>query len=155
MDAHMGDRLTAYVDGALNAEEAAAVAAHLAVCAHCRHVRDDLLAIRRVLRTVPAPLPAPALLLHTLARLDATGRRRVRFRRAIIAAAVAAVAAAVLQAPVPEALEIGPPGAHRHLQRHAEAAMQHPLGDTTLAGYLGSALPYFVLGTPAEAGGRP
>jgi anti-sigma factor RsiW len=154
MDEHVGDRLTAYVDGALSAEETAAVAAHLAVCAHCCNVRDDLLAIRRVLRAVPAPLPSPSLLPRTLARLDATDRRRVLFRQAVIAAAVAAVAAVALQVPVPRALETAPPSVHLSLQRHAEAAMQHPLGDTTLAGYLGSALPYFVLGTPEETGGR-
>lgn len=42
MDEHLGERLSAYVDGALEGEALAAAEAHLADCAECRAAAQDL-----------------------------------------------------------------------------------------------------------------
>jgi len=42
MDEHLGERLSAYVDGALDGEALAAAEAHLAACAECRAAMQDL-----------------------------------------------------------------------------------------------------------------
>jgi len=42
MDEHLGERLSAYVDGALDGEALAAAEAHLAGCAECRAAAQDL-----------------------------------------------------------------------------------------------------------------
>lgn len=42
MDEHLGERLSAYVDGALDGEALAAAEAHLAECAECRAAVQDL-----------------------------------------------------------------------------------------------------------------
>ncbi len=47
MDAHLGERLSAYLDGELEGEERAEVEVHLRGCAECRRALDDL---RRVVR---------------------------------------------------------------------------------------------------------
>jgi len=47
MDAHLGARLSALVDGEVTGQELAAAEAHLTACAECRATYDDLLAIKR------------------------------------------------------------------------------------------------------------
>lgn len=154
MSEHPGDRLTAYLDGALPSKEAAELAAHLAECAHCHGMLEDLLAVRRVLRAVPDPRPHPSLLPRTLARLEARRHRRTLSQWIAAGAALAALAAA-LNLPFLPGLEGGPRGAHPHVRHHAEIVVSHPLADITLAGYLSSALPYFMLDSAPGAQGRP
>jgi len=59
---HLTDQLSAYLDGILTPEDAAAVASHLAECAECRGTLDDLQAVRNLLHTVPSRAPHPSLL---------------------------------------------------------------------------------------------
>lgn len=155
MDEHPGDRLTAYVDGTLPSEEAAGVAAHLAECAQCHAMLEDLLAVRRLLRDVAGPEPHPSLLPRTLARLEATRQRRLaRPRWTVAGVALGAVGLAVLlNLPSVHGLEAGLPAPY--FQQYAEAAMSHPLADMTLAGYLTNPLPYEWLGDYPAAQDRP
>jgi len=56
---HLTDQLSAYLDGILTPEDAAAVASHLAECAECRGTLDDLQAVRNLLHTVPSRAVGP------------------------------------------------------------------------------------------------
>lgn len=49
------ERLSAWLDGELAAEEAATVAAHLETCDECQSLLAELHAVRAVLHSVPAP----------------------------------------------------------------------------------------------------
>src|SRR5574338_203084 len=55
---HWTDRLSEYVDGELTQGEQAACEAHLATCAECRAVSEDLLAVARTAAALPADDPA-------------------------------------------------------------------------------------------------
>lgn len=57
---HVGDDLTALLDGALPEERRAEVEAHLAGCAACRALRSDLARTLSVLQALPAPPPPAA-----------------------------------------------------------------------------------------------
>ena len=58
MDEHLGERLSAYVDGALDGAALAAAEAHLAACAECRALRGDLERIRGEARALEDRPPA-------------------------------------------------------------------------------------------------
>jgi anti-sigma factor RsiW len=69
--------LTAYVDGALEPAERAAVESHLARCADCRAERESLAAAVALLaRLPPAPAPSPSFEQRFYARLAAQKARR-------------------------------------------------------------------------------
>jgi negative regulator of sigma E activity len=51
---HWTDRLSEYVDGELTGDEAAACEAHLAGCAECRGVSEELRAVARTAAALPA-----------------------------------------------------------------------------------------------------
>lgn len=72
------ERVTAFVDGELDAEAAAAVAGHLEACAACRAQADGERSLRARLRSLPAPEPP--------AGLEARVRARTR-RRPVVAVA--------------------------------------------------------------------
>ena len=55
---HWTDRLSEYVDSELTQGEQAACEAHLATCAECRAVTEDLLAVARTAAALPADDPA-------------------------------------------------------------------------------------------------
>jgi negative regulator of sigma E activity len=55
---HWTDRLSEYVDGELTRAEQAACEAHLATCAECRAVGEDLLAVAHTAAALPADDPA-------------------------------------------------------------------------------------------------
>jgi anti-sigma factor RsiW len=55
------ERVTGFVDGELDADAAAAVAAHLTSCATCRAQAEDERALRARLRELPAPDLPPGL----------------------------------------------------------------------------------------------
>ncbi|HQR30658.1 MAG TPA: zf-HC2 domain-containing protein, partial [Anaeromyxobacteraceae bacterium] len=57
---HVGEDLTALLDGALPEERRAEVEAHLAGCAACRTLRDDLARTLSVLSALPRPAPPAA-----------------------------------------------------------------------------------------------
>lgn len=144
MSDHLGDRLSADVDGALLPEEAVAFAAHLAECDACHGALEDLLTVRRLLRAVPAPAPHPALLPRTLAKLQQPSPRGPSRRWIVATASAIAAATLALQAPLL-------PGPHPDrqasvwfFQQHARLASYHPMADVTLTSYLSSAFPYAV-----------
>jgi hypothetical protein len=55
---HLGERLTALVDGELGHDERDRALAHLAVCAECRAEADALRRLKSRLRALPGPPPA-------------------------------------------------------------------------------------------------
>ncbi|HEX6122642.1 MAG TPA: zf-HC2 domain-containing protein [Ktedonobacterales bacterium] len=57
------ERLSAWLDGALPAEERAALEAHLATCAACQRELDGLRQVRALLRALPDPTPPRPFLL--------------------------------------------------------------------------------------------
>ena len=66
--------LSDYQDGALDAAEAAALAAHLRGCGECAGHADSLLAMRKMLRVLPPDPAPPELLAGVLAAVDAEAR---------------------------------------------------------------------------------
>jgi anti-sigma factor (TIGR02949 family) len=63
--------LSEYQDGALDAADAAALAAHLRGCGECAGHADSLLAMRKMLRVLPPDPAPPELLARVLAAVDA------------------------------------------------------------------------------------
>jgi anti-sigma factor RsiW len=61
MNEHWTDRLSEYVDGELTQDELVACEAHLAACAECRAVTEDLRAVALTAAALPAGDPAPDL----------------------------------------------------------------------------------------------
>ncbi len=58
--AHPGDALSAYLDGDLEAAEAGAVATHLAACAQCRVVLEELELVRTTARAAATDTATPS-----------------------------------------------------------------------------------------------
>jgi anti-sigma factor RsiW len=69
MRMHPREFLSAYLDGALTPVAAAEMEAHLDACVECLKELRDLRTVQHLLRSVPVPLPHPAALPRTLARL--------------------------------------------------------------------------------------
>ncbi|MDQ7819296.1 MAG: zf-HC2 domain-containing protein [Armatimonadota bacterium] len=135
---HPSDLLSGYLDGALSPEDAAGVAAHLAECAECRGILDDLQAVRSLLHAVPHRAPPPSLLPRTLARLDVRPRSSRRLGRWLAAAAAAAAAGwLLLQVRVLPAPDADRSVSAWYVHQHAVFAAAHPMADLTLA-YLGT-----------------
>ncbi|MCS7173988.1 MAG: zf-HC2 domain-containing protein [Armatimonadetes bacterium] len=136
---HPEDLLSAYADGVLPVEEATRIAAHLAACASCLQVVEDLLAVRALLRRVPQPHPRPESLAHALRRLEERGTQRDRARRLLLAFLTACAAALLLYLP--------PPFASSRLERtaylrhHARITLTHPMVDGALNAFLAGLLP--------------
>lgn len=65
---HLGERLTALVDGELSHDERDKALVHLAACDQCRAEADTLRALKRRLRSMSDALPADGLLerLHAM-----------------------------------------------------------------------------------------
>ena len=66
-----GERITGYVDGALDPATRAEVEAHLAECATCRDQVEFETALRTRLRDLPTPAPTPSLETRVRRRLAA------------------------------------------------------------------------------------
>ncbi|MDQ6910828.1 MAG: zf-HC2 domain-containing protein, partial [Actinomycetota bacterium] len=88
---HLGDALSALLDGELSAEEAAPVGAHLAVCEVCTRDLEAERAVRSRLRGLPPQQP-PSGFVERLARSHhvAGRRRRCRVGVAVLGATAAA-----------------------------------------------------------------
>jgi hypothetical protein len=79
-------RLTAYLDGDLDADGGTLVRVHLRGCAACRQVATDEAALRDGLRALPAVDPPPSLWAGVQARLAAAeeaAAKRPRWRRVL------------------------------------------------------------------------
>jgi anti-sigma factor RsiW len=76
-ESHVGDDLTALLDGALPAARQAQVEAHLAGCAACRGERDRIARALSAIAALPAPPPpAPGFEQRFYARLAREAPRR-------------------------------------------------------------------------------
>ncbi|MGQ0847966.1 MAG: anti-sigma factor family protein [Actinomycetota bacterium] len=89
---HLGDEISAYLDGELSDVELRKAASHLAGCDVCRDEMEETMMVRARLRSLPL-LEPPALL-----GLATDHVRPFRRRRAMIAGAAAAAMAAILAA---------------------------------------------------------
>ncbi len=89
--AHLGEELSAFLDGELTTAEMPVVTAHLDSCVDCRHELADLDRSRTAVRALPGLEPPAFLEFHE----KADGRKRRGLRTAVaVAAGVAAVAIA-------------------------------------------------------------
>lgn len=88
---HLGELLSAHLDGELSLGEARLVAGHLEVCGACRAEFDDLAAARAAVRTLPA-LELPE---SVAAAIPPTERRGIRMPAQWAAVAAIVVALAV------------------------------------------------------------
>src|ERR1700761_7653659 len=83
---HLGDRLSALVDGELNGAERDRALAHLASCEPCRAEATELRALKRKLRALEPGAPAEAAMTSRLVAMTGPGGplppRRPRFRLA-------------------------------------------------------------------------
>jgi anti-sigma factor (TIGR02949 family) len=86
------ERVTGFVDGELDAEAAAGVAAHLDACAACRAQADEERSLRARLRALPAPEAPVGLEARVLSRIARPSVVARAVRWALPAAAVLAVA---------------------------------------------------------------
>jgi anti-sigma factor RsiW len=113
---HLGDRLSALLDGELAGDEVRDADAHLAECEQCRAELDATASTRSLVRALPAVEP-PFGFYERLTR-----RRRSMWRRGVAAVAGGAAAAAVLVVLVtPPADRVGPPVGDL-VERHAATA---------------------------------
>jgi anti-sigma factor RsiW len=110
---HLGDLVSALLDGELSAAEQAAAEDHLAGCAPCRTELATTAAMRSLVRGLP-PVDAPFGFVEGLVRAN---RRR---RPAAVFAAAAAVAAVVGLAVTPRSDGVAPT-VGRFVEAHATA----------------------------------
>jgi anti-sigma factor RsiW len=127
MDEHLGERLSAYVDGELEGEARVTAEAHLTACAECRAAVQDLRRVVSLARALDDRPPAQDLWPAVAERIGAapradvvplvSRRRRVAFSVPQLAAAgvvlsllsaTAAGTAVHLLAPAPRAATAGP-----------------------------------------------
>ena len=118
---HLGDVLSALLDGELTQEEAATATEHLATCAECRAERDHLAEARQAVRDLPVlDLPPPLWV-----QLMRSRRRAVR-PAAWLGAAAAAVALIGLAAVPTRQHHVTPQMAHL-VQVHAASSGAEPV----------------------------
>jgi anti-sigma factor RsiW len=122
---HLGELISAHLDGELDSREAARVAAHLDECPECRHELEAVASARALVRELPPPtLPEP---------LIPAGRGR-RIAAVAASAAAVALAGALLVAPA----ESGPPfDLDALVEQHTARGIVDP-GISTIGGPAGS-----------------
>jgi hypothetical protein len=104
MDEHLGERLSAYVDGALEGAALAAAEAHLAGCAECRSAVEDLRRVVGLARALDDRPPEHDLWSGIVARIGGEGAivlplaRRRRFAFSLPQLAAAGLALSLLSA---------------------------------------------------------
>jgi len=94
MNAHLGERLSAYLDGELAGEALAAAEAHLAACAECRAALDDLRQLARRAQALDDRPPGRDLWGGIAGRLAGTAPGVVPLRRRRFAFSLPQLAAA-------------------------------------------------------------
>jgi anti-sigma factor RsiW len=94
-EGHLGDRLSALLDGELRPDEVAAARAHLAGCATCAAELEAVDAARDVVRSMPLVEPPPGFLDGLVPPLPPVVPLRRRNRSAVLSA-VASVAASLV-----------------------------------------------------------
>lgn len=109
---HLGDLLSAYLDGELSPQDVEHIGDHLALCAPCRSELRELDAARTAVRALPRLEPS-----LEPPPLGASTARRRWARRAVAAAAVAAAIALVVNTGGPAAFVDRDTLANRHTAR--------------------------------------
>jgi len=94
MSDHLGERLSAYLDGELDAAALAAADAHLAACAECRAALDDLRQLTHGARSLADRPPESDLWAGIAERLSGTTPGVIPLRRRRIAFSIPQLAAA-------------------------------------------------------------
>ena len=125
---HLGDRLSAMLDGEVTPAERGEAEAHLSACAQCRSELEGTAAARQLVRALPVLDPPfglieRVLLGHTDEGSSVPQRAAVRSRprRPVwLAGAAAAAALAVLAVAPRHASQVQPPVAH-FVDAHATA----------------------------------
>lgn len=108
-DEHLGDLLSAHLDGELTPDETATVEAHLASCASCRDELDATRVVRSKVRDAPV-VDAPFGFYERLVRPTRGARaRRVWPALSSVAAIAAAWVAVVGFATTPQRPDVAPP----------------------------------------------
>jgi anti-sigma factor RsiW len=110
---HLGDLVSALLDGELLPHERAAADAHLAGCAACRAEMARTASMRSLVRALPPVEPPFGL-------IERAVRSHHRRRPAAVVAAAAAVAAVVGMAMSPQSDGVAPP-VGRFVEAHATA----------------------------------
>jgi anti-sigma factor RsiW len=120
MNGHLGDELSALLDGELVADERRAAEAHLAACATCREELVATASTRAIVRGLPA-VDAPFGFYERVIRRSGPVVPGVRRRglAAVAAGAAAAVALLVLATPSAEPVD---PAVDVLVARHAATA---------------------------------
>lgn len=80
-DEHVTDLLSAWMEGALSADQAAAVGRHLDQCPTCRQEHEALASVDRLLKEVPEISPSPDFSRNFWKKLEAAESRRGRITR--------------------------------------------------------------------------
>jgi hypothetical protein len=121
VSAHLGDRLSAFLDGELPAAERAEVEGHVRECAACARELEELAAVDALARELPVQAP-PGYFEALPGRLRS--RMRARRRARPVALWMAAAAAAILMAVVAPATlrqapesAMAPPATERERER--------------------------------------
>lgn len=137
MRVHAGEQLSAWIDGHLDPEAAAHVAAHVDACDRCRQEVDDLRRVRTLLRRVEPPPLRPAfwgrLEAHVAEERERLARRQI-WRRALLPAAVAAGALGLAFLPAGKV----PLNPDSYLDEHAQYRALHPLTDPAVVTLVGT-----------------
>lgn len=92
---HLGDRLSAYLDGEVANDDLGTVGRHLDECAECRHELYEVDAARTAVRALPRLEAVPPVGAVGAGATHSPGRFRRRAAVLIAAGAVAAAAAAI------------------------------------------------------------
>ena len=110
---HLGELLSAHLDGELSLGEARLVAGHLEVCGQCRVEFDDLAGARAAVRSLPS-LELPESVTVSIPPTVSRSVRRVSTTRVAAAAAVMVMilgTLTLLEDPAPETVTAGDLGA--------------------------------------------
>jgi putative zinc finger protein len=106
-DAHLGDRLSVFLDGELDAQERAEAESHLRSCGECTRALEELAAVDALARE--APVAAPDGYFDALpGRVRTRIRQRRRLRPAVWTAAAAAAVVVLVSVVAPLALRRAP-----------------------------------------------
>lgn len=134
---HLGERLSDFVDGRLDAQAVTEVERHLAVCADCRAELDALRATLSLIRRTDAPDPRTAFWHCLGVRLaEERGCRRQRWLpRLLIPTAITAALAAVLAAVPTGSVSLPVEG---YVHEHARYRTLHPLADQAVVTLVGT-----------------
>jgi anti-sigma factor RsiW len=130
---HLGDGLSALLDGELSAEEEVMARAHLAVCEACAGELEGERAVRSSLRALPSEQP-PFGFVERLARPHHVSGRRRRWRVGVAALGASAAASFVvlfLSSPVNAPVS---PQMTRLVEAHATSASGDPISQLTPIG---------------------